>query len=208
MKQKEFIEMIGPKIKYEAETRGYRFPSAIICQAILESNYGKSGLSAQYNNFFGLKCGRAWKGGSVNMKTKEEYTPGTLTEIKDNFRTYDSIDDGIRGYFDFIGTKRYENLKRAKSSINYIELLKQDGYFTSSTYIDSCKKLLDKWNLTTFDGAYYQPSERVERSIDEIAQECIDGLWGNGAARKAKLHRAGYRYNEVQARVNEILRGD
>lgn len=46
------------------------------------------------------------------------------------------------------------------------------------------------------------------KTIDEIAKEVIDGLWGNGADRKNKLTEAGYVYSDVQNRVNEILNGD
>lgn len=42
----------------------------------------------------------------------------------------------------------------------------------------------------------------VEKSIDELAQEVIAGKYGNGEDRKNAL---GSRYDEVQARVNEIL---
>ena len=44
------------------------------------------------------------------------------------------------------------------------------------------------------------------KSIEELAQEAIDGKWGNGAARKNALTSAGYNYSKVQKRVNEILR--
>ena len=43
------------------------------------------------------------------------------------------------------------------------------------------------------------------KSIDEIAREVIAGKWGNGADRKQKLVAAGYDYNAVQKRVNELL---
>lgn len=42
----------------------------------------------------------------------------------------------------------------------------------------------------------------VEKSVDELAREVIAGKYGNGDARKQAL---GSRYDEVQARVNEIL---
>lgn len=41
--------------------------------------------------------------------------------------------------------------------------------------------------------------------LDEIAQQVIKGLWSTGNVRKAKLEAAGYNYNEVQKRVNELL---
>ena len=44
-----------------------------------------------------------------------------------------------------------------------------------------------------------------KKSVDELAQEVIDGKWGDGEARKKKLEAAGYDYNAVQNRVNEML---
>lgn len=41
--------------------------------------------------------------------------------------------------------------------------------------------------------------------VDEIAHEVIDGKWGKGYERKLKLTEAGYDYDTVQRRVNEIL---
>lgn len=43
------------------------------------------------------------------------------------------------------------------------------------------------------------------KSIDELADEVINGEWGNGEDRKNRLTEAGYDYNAVQSRVNEIL---
>ena len=45
-------------------------------------------------------------------------------------------------------------------------------------------------------------TEQVNKSTEELANEVIQGLWGNGQERKDRL---GSRYAEVQARVNEIL---
>lgn len=41
--------------------------------------------------------------------------------------------------------------------------------------------------------------------VTEIAQEVINGKWGNGSDRKTALTNAGYNYSEVQAKVNELL---
>ena len=38
-----------------------------------------------------------------------------------------------------------------------------------------------------------------------MAQEVIQGKWGNGNERKQKLESAGYNYAAVQAKVNELL---
>lgn len=51
-----------------------------------------------------------------------------------------------------------------------------------------------------------QPTPAPTKSIDEIAKEVIDGKWGNNPERKKALTEAGYDYNAVQKRVNEMLK--
>jgi nucleoid-associated protein YgaU len=41
--------------------------------------------------------------------------------------------------------------------------------------------------------------------VDEIAREVLSGSWGNGDDRKNRLAAAGYSYDAVQARVNELM---
>lgn len=48
-------------------------------------------------------------------------------------------------------------------------------------------------------------STSSKKSIDTIAREVIAGKWGNGNTRKQKLEAAGYNYNAVQSRVNQLL---
>lgn len=43
-----------------------------------------------------------------------------------------------------------------------------------------------------------------KKTIDVIAKEVIQGAWGSGSARKAALTKAGYDYEAVQKRVNEL----
>lgn len=44
------------------------------------------------------------------------------------------------------------------------------------------------------------------KTIDQVAQEVLQGKWGNGADRKNRLTAAGYDYKAVQKRVNELSR--
>lgn len=46
------------------------------------------------------------------------------------------------------------------------------------------------------------------KPLDEIAAEVVEGLWGTGAYRKMRLTTAGYNYDEVQTRVDEIIRAN
>lgn len=46
-----------------------------------------------------------------------------------------------------------------------------------------------------------------KKSVSEIAKEVINGIWGNGEDRKARLKAAGYDYDAVQKEVNAQLSG-
>ena len=174
----EFINMIAPLIISEGKKRGYSVFSTVIAQAIIESNSGKSILGYKYHNYFGMKCGSRWKGKSVNLKTKEEYTVGTLTTIKDNFRVYDSIEEGVKGYYDFISTKRYANLKESKTYVEYAENLKADGYATSSKYVNTLCTTVDAYNLTKYD-SFFNFNDEVTDNTEYIEYTVKNGdsLW-------------------------------
>lgn len=210
MNNNEFIEQIAKCVKKYAYVYGIEVHSPIIAQAILESGWGKSGLASKYHNYFGLKCGSSWKGKSVNMATKEEYNVGTLTNIRDNFRVYDSMEAGIKGYFDFINTSRYANLKGVKSPEEYVRRIKADGYATSSKYVDNVMRIIRDNKLTRFDDKVGENMKKEELTgrvlsgkeiIDILAKRVIDGDYGVGVDRKKKL---GDLYPIVQKRVNEL----
>lgn len=57
-----------------------------------------------------------------------------------------------------------------------------------------------------FDNSGTKPAEQQgKKTIEEMAHEVIDGLWGNGAYRNLLLTQNGYDYPAIQKRVNEIL---
>lgn len=147
--RKAFIEKIAPLVVKYAKQYGYHVASPIIAQACCESNYGTS--PSGEHNYFGMKCGGAWKGRSVNLLTKEEYTPGVLTNISDNFRCYDSFEEGVEGYFKFINWSHYANLKTTNNPQTYCEYLKKDGYATDGDYVSNLMNFIKSDNLTRFD---------------------------------------------------------
>lgn len=49
-------------------------------------------------------------------------------------------------------------------------------------------------------------STEKKKSVTELAKEVVAGKWGNGADRKTRLTQAGYDYNAVQAKVNELMK--
>ena len=150
---KQFIEYIMPIIQKEAQKRGYKIISTVISQSILEGACNKSDLARLHHNHFGMKCSDSWvKAGkpAVNYKSGEEYH-GQKTEGKFWFRSYADDTSGIEGYYDFISTPRYKNLKSAKNYQEYAQLIKQDGWATSSTYVKDLCNIVKKYNLMRFD---------------------------------------------------------
>ena len=172
MSRNDFLEEIAGYICEYAPKYDILCPSAVIAQAILESGWGESTLAAKYHNYFGMKCGTLWQGKSVNMKTQEEYTPGELTTITDNFRVYDSMEDGVIGYFEFIQMPRYRNLKGIKDPAEYLETISADGYATSSAYAENCMRVVTENNLTKYDpmdsnqGVYAVRRKAVDWMVD------------------------------------------
>lgn len=172
---KEFIKHIAPMIQDEAKRRGYKICSTIIAQAIVEGAAGTSSLAKLYHNHFGMKTGKSWKGASVNLKTKEEYAPGTLTTIKDNFRAYESDEQGVIGYFDFISASRYANLKECITYKQFAEFLKADGYATSSSYVKTLCDTVTKYDLTKWDSSEDVPLHIQKRRVLKFVLPMMTG---------------------------------
>lgn len=194
--QKDFVEMIYNNLKKYAPRYHLKCYPVIIAQAIMESGWGHSYL-ARKNNFFGLKCGSYWKGKSVNLQTKEEYAEGTLTKVHANFRVYDNPAQGVKGYCEFLMARRYSNLKDIVNNETYITLLCKDGYATSRSYKKGILNLIATYDLNKY-------SYDSVKDIDAVALSVLRGNWGNGEERRKKLESAGYDYNLVQSRVNEL----
>lgn len=189
-----FLNEIVPIIQQVAKERGYNVVSTIIAQACCESAYGTSSLGYKYHNYFGMKCGSKWTGKSVNMKTAEEYTVGTYTNISANFRVYDSMLDGVKGYFDFISATRYANLKTATDYRDYAEKIKADGYATSSKYVNTLCTIVEKYNLAQYDtveSPYYKKYTGSSIRIDEVFKT-IGAPYGNYSTRKPVAIKNGY----------------
>lgn len=156
---KDFIKYIAPMIQEQAKANGYIICSVPIAQAIKEGAAGTSKLAKVYHNHHGLKCGKAWLKNhpdrSICLKTMEEYKPGTLTPIKDYFRTYPDDLEGIKGYYEFLRYDRYSPLKTATTPEEYASILQSSGYATDSSY---CSSLIYDY-VNRYDLRKYDPVE-------------------------------------------------
>lgn len=205
--QSDFINKVAKKVQELAPSYNIKVISPIIAQAIIESNWGTSGLATKGKNLFGIKCGSSWTGASINMETKEEYTPGTQTNIRAYFRKYDSWDDSIVDYFKFISTKRYAALKDANTPLEYCVAIKDAGYATSSTYVNTLMSAIQKYTLTIYDSPVVVNNETTNNislvtDYETIVQDVIDGKYSTGDDRIFRLAKAGLNPMAIQYMVN------
>ena len=82
----------------------------------------------------------------------------------------------------------------------------QVGAFSVFENAEKCADSHKGYSVYDEQGVLIYPKTN-NKSIDELAREVINGLWGNGSDRKNKLISASYDYDAVQNRVNEILDG-
>lgn len=154
MTKQEFIEKIAAAVIKIAPEYGIRVYSPVIAQACLESGYGTSELAVNANNFFGIKhrdgrcpssCGIYHKIGS------EQNADGSYTSSAMQWEKFRTLEDGVRGYFEFINVSRYANLKGITDAYKYLETIKADGYATSIKYVENVYNTLKSNNLEKYD---------------------------------------------------------
>lgn len=89
-------------------------------------------------------------------------------------------------------------------STNVIRSNKVAGVVTDQNYAyKDYPSIIKEAGLNGYGGGSVTPTPG--KTIEQLAQEVIQGVWGNGQDRKNALTNAGYDYSAVQARVNEIL---
>lgn len=119
---------------------------------------------------------------------------------------------GVPIHYLQIGTNSLttSTLRKYLLSSGMFEALTNKKYLTSDKYLLRGDILLYEGHHTAInlDNGIYSNEDIQLKSIDEIAREVIAGKWGSGEDRKKRLTNAGYNYSEVQARVNQILKGD
>lgn len=155
-KEKDKLIENMKKISIDNYKKSGVLPSVTISQAILESNWGKSELSAKYNNYFGIKASVGWNGKIATFSTKENYND----TIKANFRAYDSLEESVNDFGNFLnvnGRYRKHGLFDGKNYIEQAQALEDAGYSTKKNskgeaiYADLLIELIKDNNLMIID---------------------------------------------------------
>ena len=200
--EEQAADKIGELCQADSRKSGI-LASISAAQFILECGYGKSELAQNANNCFGMKkslsgntwSGSTWDGKSIyTKKTKEEYTPGVLTEITADFRKYPKVEDSIADHSAYLlgamngSKKRYEGLAGCTDYKKAAQLIKDGGYATSSTYVEKLCSIIERWNLTQYDvkaeskDSYYRVRKSWEDAKSQLgaykvlanAKKCAD----------------------------------
>ena len=196
MTKEQFIEQIAKYVQKYSVQYGIMCNSAVISQAILESGFGTSELATKANNYFGLKynpkqpkrcptaCGYYTKIGS------EQNKDGTYTSSTMLWQKFKNMEDGVKGYFDFINNSNYSNLKGITDSRKYLETIKADKYCTSLSYVYNCMNVVKTYNLTKYDN---------KGSDNRMTKIAIDA--GHGSQTGGKRTPDGYREHWINVKV-------
>lgn len=178
MSKEDFIKQIALLVQKYAPLYNIRVCSPIIAQAILESASGTSELAVNAHNYFGLKyrnnrcpssCGIYHKIGS------EQNEDGTYSSSAMQWFKFEDMEQGVKGYFDFINISTYKNLKEVADPKTYLQNIKSDGYATSLKYVENLMNVIKKYDLTKFD------KENVKMRINIHAGHNPDGKVACGA---------------------------
>ena len=182
----EFIDMLVPIAQKAFNNIGKILPSICIAMAIVESNCGQSSIMKKNNALLGQKVGtgktakKYWSGKFFVSRTKEEYTVGTHTIIKSAFRAYDSVEQCVFNYYELLNTSLY---KKVVSNVDYktqMQQIKDCGYMTSSTEVNSVISIIEKYNLTIYD-TKNDSENSIEKEMNSATVYTVkknDTLWG------------------------------
>lgn len=192
MSEGDIIAKVGPLFTADQKKSGV-LASVSLAQFILESVYGKNELAQNANNCFGMKkslsgntwSGSTWDGSSIYTKqTSEEYVAGTLTTITADFRKYKCVEDSIADHSAYLlGAKNgsklcYDGLKGCTDYKKAVQIIKDGGYATSSTYVEKLCDIIQRWGLTKYDAtASKEPVvEKPASTCPYLVRVTIDDL--------------------------------
>jgi LysM repeat protein len=140
--------------------------SITLAQGILESNSGNSRLAKYANNHFGIKCKGEWTGKTISA---DDDAPDEC------FRAYDNVLESYQDHSDFLRKNwRYHPLFDLSGTDyhGWCNGLQKAGYATNPQYGAILISLIERYNLSQYDGAGRpntpMPSLVVGESINGI----------------------------------------
>ncbi len=147
----------------KASRAKYGVPRAVtIAQSILESGWGRSGLTTKYHNYFGIKCSALvspYQKGCVALKSYE-YVKGKKKLYVSRFRVYSSMEKSFLDHGRLLDYADRYNAAFAftNNPDQFIREVHKAGYATDPNYSKSVIALMKRYNLYRFDTTTPVPS--------------------------------------------------
>ena len=140
----------------------YHIPASItLAQGLLESGAGRSELTRNSNNHFGIKCNNNWTG-------RRTYHDDDAKN--DCFRVYDSAYESYEDHSKFLsGNQRYRQLFQLKTTDykGWAKGLKTCGYATSPVYAEKLIEIIQLYKLYQYDSAKGYDHFMAQRTKDQ-----------------------------------------
>jgi uncharacterized protein YraI len=138
--------------------RQYGVPASVtLAQAILESGWGRSGLSVTDRNYFGIKCQNGRYGtlanGCHDYQTTECTAAGACFGTAASFRTYATMTNSFRDHGSFlkVNSRYAPAFTYTKDANKFIWQVWKAGYATDPNYYTKVTTLMAANNLYQYD---------------------------------------------------------
>ncbi len=203
MNAEEFINRIEPKAR-EVD-RLYNIKASLtIAQAIIESNWGKSGLTKRANNLFGMKwfegCGYDFEYGLT-----KEYISGKWISVNAKFKKYKSWDDSIDDHTNLLLKDRYAPVRQCKDYKCATLKIWECGYATSPTYPQTLRNIIEKYKL-------YEKDYKMDKNLQLTRSFKWGEYWSNNFGKPKveppreyfdNIYRIAFELQKVRDRLNQ-----
>lgn len=149
---RDFVRELWPHAKKAAADLGVS-PRVLVAQAALETGWGQHAMcradGGHSYNLFGIKAGGGWNGESVAADSNE-FEDGRMVSRRSDFRAYDSLAGGMRGYVDFLNhNPRYRAALASNDDAGFVRGLQAAGYATDPAYADKVLQVADSDTMRT-----------------------------------------------------------
>jgi uncharacterized protein YraI len=150
----EFLRRVGEPAR--AGFRTYRVPASVtIAQAILESGWGRSGLTRRDHSYFGIKCFGTPGTIAVGCRSyaTHECDGNRCYPTTAQFRAYRDATGSFADHGNFLKVNsRYKNAFRYSTDPDqFAREIHRAGYATSPTYANDLIALMKQYNLYRYD---------------------------------------------------------
>ena len=196
----QYIALLAPIAVTLRVEGSFMFPSVLIAQGILETG----GEVNAWNNLLGIKAMGSptpfWDGRSVNTQTREVYNGVNDTNVRANWRVYDSVEDCLRDHALLINKSSiYKQTRNAPTATDQCVALYRDGYATDApasvdgdpAYYEKLISIIKGSGLEAYDKESEELMATVSEQIATLNKAVADITFENNALKERVVNLEG-----------------